>query len=131
MTNTAYVYILSNRKRGALYTGVTSNLELRMYQHKHKLRKGFASNYNLNRLVWYQEGEDISAAISLEKKIKNRSRKWKIELIERRNPNWKDLSSDSGDSATPLRYAQNDEGGMLRYAQNDEGGVLRYAQNDG
>ena len=62
----------------------------------------------MTRLVWFEQGEDISAAIALEKKIKNRNRQWKIELIERDNPNWRDLSEDWMDSATPPSSAQND-----------------------
>ena len=118
MTNVAFVYILTNKKRGTLYVGVTSNLERRIYQHKHHLLGGFASKYNATRLVWYEQGEDITAAISLEKKIKNRSRQWKIDLIERINPRWEDLAQGWGDSATALRSAQNDAL-ESRSAQND------------
>lgn len=89
----AYVYILSNRKRGVLYTGVTSNLERRMYQHKNHLIPGFTDKYNATLLVWFVQGDDINQAISLEKKIKNRSRQWKIDLIEKSNPGWQDLSA--------------------------------------
>ena len=94
MTKAAYVYILANRKRGTLYVGVTSDLARRMYQHKHGLLGGFTSKYNVTRLVWYEQGEDISSVIGLEKKIKNRCRQWKIDLIERRNPEWRDLARD-------------------------------------
>jgi len=94
MSKTAYVYILASKKRGTLYTGVTSHLERRMYQHKHHLLEGFTSKYDVTRLVWYQQGEDIAGAIGLEKKIKNRSRQWKIDLIEKSNPNWDDLAAD-------------------------------------
>ncbi len=114
MTETAYVYILTNRKRGTLYVGVTGNLERRIYQHRHGLPGGFTSKYNVTRLVWYMQGEDFYAAISLEKKIKNRNRQWKIELIEKSNPDWTDLAVEWGDSATPLRSAQNDGSGPLR-----------------
>ena len=93
MTKTAYVYILANKKNGTLYTGVTSDLKCRMYQHKHCLIEGFTSKYNVTRLVWFEQGEDIAAAISLEKKIKNRNRQWKITLIERDNPDWVDLAA--------------------------------------
>ena len=90
----AYVYILASKKRGTLYTGVTSNLERRMYEHKHHLLQGFTSQYNVIRLVWFIHGKSITAAIDLEKKIKNRGRQWKINLIEKTNPNWHDLSAD-------------------------------------
>ena len=92
MTKTAYVYILASKKRGTLYTGVTSNLEQRMVQHKHHQLEGFSRKYDVTRLVWYEQGEDIASAIELEKKIKNRNRQWKIELIERNNPDWNDLA---------------------------------------
>ncbi|MCL2658579.1 MAG: GIY-YIG nuclease family protein [Betaproteobacteria bacterium] len=108
MSKVAYVYILASKKRGTLYTGVTSNLEQRMYQHKRYLLEGFTSKYDVTRLVWYEQGEDIAAAVSLEKKIKNRNRQWKIELIEKNNPNWNDLAASWMDSATTLRSAQND-----------------------
>ena len=85
MIKTAYVYILASKKHGTLYTGVTTNLIRRIYEHKHHLQQGFTRKYNVTRLVWYEQGEDISAAIVLKKKIKNRNRQWKIDLIERDN----------------------------------------------
>ena len=100
MGKIGYVYILTNKKRGTLYTGVTSNLVRRMYEHKHYLLKGFTRKYDVNRLVWFEQGEDITGAIMLEKKIKNRNRQWKIDLIETNNPNWVDLASDWEDFAT-------------------------------
>lgn len=109
MTKPAYVYILASKKNGTLYTGVTSNLERRMYEHKNHLLDGFTDKYDVTRLVWFTQGEDIQAAITLEKKIKNRNRKWKIELIEATNPNWDDLAANWMDSATTLRFAQNDK----------------------
>ena len=112
MTKNAYVYILASKKHGTLYTGVTTNLTRRIYEHKHHLLQGFTRKYNVTRLVWYEQGEDISAAIVLEKKIKNRNRQWKIDLIERDNPNWRDLAEDWMDSATPQNSAQNDTEGF-------------------
>jgi len=97
----AYTYILASKRNGTLYTGVTSNLERRMYEHKNKTHpESFSAKYTVNLLVWYESGKDIQAAIELEKKIKNRSRAWKIALIEKNNPDWKDLSLDFVDSAT-------------------------------
>ncbi len=90
----AYVYILASHKRGTLYTGVTSNLVQRVHQHRHRLAQGFTSRYEVTRLVWFVQGEDIASAITLEKKIKNRSRPWKLELIEKTNPDWIDLAAD-------------------------------------
>ena len=87
-----YVYIMTNRKNGVLYTGVTNNLERRVYEHKHKPVSGFTSKYNCTRLVYYSSGSYINAAIAAEKQIKGWLRKKKIALIESENPEWKDLS---------------------------------------
>jgi len=94
MRKNAYVYILASQKNGTLYTGVTTDLERRIYEHKHHIFKGFTDKYNVIFLVWFVSGEDIQEAIILEKKIKNRSRQFKIDLIEKSNPNWDDLSSE-------------------------------------
>ena len=75
-----------------LYTGVTNNLERRMYEHKNKLIPGFASKYNLKKLVYFEETIDVSAAITREKQIKGWLRKKKVALIELENPKWNDLS---------------------------------------
>ncbi|MFL6682753.1 MAG: GIY-YIG nuclease family protein [Burkholderiaceae bacterium] len=88
----AYVYILASDRRGTLYTGVTSDLARRIHQHREHLLEGFTRKYEVTRLVWYLQGEDIAAAIALEKKIKNRGRQWKIDLIETSNPDWNDLA---------------------------------------
>ena len=88
---TAYVYILFNKRNGTLYTGVTSNLKLRVYEHKSKINKGFTEKYNVNKLGYFEEYDDIGLAIAREKNIKAGSRKNKIRLIESINPNWKDL----------------------------------------
>jgi putative endonuclease len=93
VTNVAYVYILASQKRGAHYTGVTSNLQQRLHQHRRHQVPGFTSRYQVTRLVWFVQGEDILAAIALEKKIKNRGRQWKIDLIETANPDWDDLAA--------------------------------------
>jgi putative endonuclease len=89
-----YVYILTNRKQGVLYTGVTNNLERRMYEHKNKLISGFASKYNLKKLVYFEETIDVNAAITREKQIKGWLRKKKVALIELENPEWNDLSEE-------------------------------------
>lgn len=91
----AFTYILASQQNSTLYTGVTSNLNKRIYEHKSKEHKeSFTAKYNVTKLVWYVVDDDISAAIALEKKIKNRNRAWKIALIEKTNPTWKDLSLD-------------------------------------
>jgi putative endonuclease len=86
-----FVYILTN-KRGALYTGVTNDLEQRLYQHKNKLVEGFTKKYNITKLVYYASTDDVTAAIAREKQIKGMLRSKKIELIRTMNPEWKDLS---------------------------------------
>ena len=89
-----YVYILTNRKQGVLYIGVTNDLERRMYEHKNKIIPGFASKYNLKKLVYFEETIDVSAAIAREKQIKGWLRKKKVALIESDNPEWDDLSEE-------------------------------------
>jgi putative endonuclease len=104
MDKQAFVYILASQRNGTLYTGVSSDLIKRMYEHKtHAHPDSFTAKYGVHNLVWYLAGQDISAAIALEKKIKNRSRAWKIALIERTNPAWQDLSTTFMDSATDAR----------------------------
>lgn len=85
------VYILTNRENGTLYTGVTSDLIKRIWQHKAKLVDGFSRRYNLDRLVYMEVTESIISAIAREKQIKAGSRAKKIALIESMNPSWQDL----------------------------------------
>jgi len=86
-----YVYLLSSRKHGTLYTGVTRDLVRRTYQHKMKETPGFTSRYGVTRLVWFEVYDDPTAAIAGEKEIKKWRRDWKISLIENENPDWFDL----------------------------------------
>jgi putative endonuclease len=88
-----YVYILSSLS-GTLYTGVTNNIEQRVFQHKHKLVNGFTKKYNVDRLVYYEETQDINVAIAREKEIKGWRRSKKIALIKSMNPKWEDLAAD-------------------------------------
>ena len=88
-----YVYIMTNHS-GTLYTGVTNNLERRVYEHKNKLIPGFTTKYNITRLVYFESGSDIDAAILREKQIKGWIRAKKVVLIESTNPQWQDLSAD-------------------------------------
>jgi len=92
MSKQYYVYIATNWNNSVLYTGVTNNLERRMYEHRNKLLPGFTAKYNVNKLVYYNVFENPEEAIAAEKKIKSGSRKKKIALIEGVNPDWKDLS---------------------------------------
>ena len=91
MKKQGYVYILFNRKNGTLYVGVTSDLIKRVYQHKNKIIEGFAKKYGVDKLGYYEIYNDIESAIAREKQIKAGSRKKKIDLIEKINPNWNDL----------------------------------------
>ena len=88
------VYILASRKRGALYVGVTSDLETRLRQHKSTDSSGFTRRYGILTLVYFEVLPDMETAIALEKRLKRWRRAWKIELIEERNPNWDDLFQD-------------------------------------
>ena len=85
------IYIMSNKPSGILYTGVTSTLQKRVWQHKNMLVDGFTKKYNLKILVYYEVHDSMEQAIKREKQLKNWKRKWKIELIETNNPKWKDL----------------------------------------
>ncbi len=87
-----YVYIMTNYEETTLYTGVTNDLVRRVFEHKNKLVKGFSSKYNLKKLVYFEEGNDVEQAIMREKQIKSWSRQKKVELINSLNKNWDDLS---------------------------------------
>ncbi|MGA2298718.1 MAG: GIY-YIG nuclease family protein [FCB group bacterium] len=90
----SYVYIMASKKNGTLYTGVTSNLLKRVYEHKNNMIEGFTSKYRIHDLVYFEEISDIKYAIEREKRIKGWIRKKKIDLIESVNPDWKDLSEE-------------------------------------
>jgi putative endonuclease len=85
------VYIMTNAKNTVLYTGVTNNLKRRAYEHKHGQGGVFTKKYNVNKLVYYEVGGDIRAAIAREKQIKGGSRQKKIDLVNSLNPEWRDL----------------------------------------
>ena len=88
-----YVYIMTNKSK-TLYTGVTDNLERRVYEHKNKLIEGFTKKYNITKLVYYEMTNDVQSAIEREKQIKGWLRRKKIALIEAMNPKWADLSDE-------------------------------------
>lgn len=90
-----YVYILTNSSNNVLYTGVTSDLKKRVWEHKEKLVKGFTEKYNVNKLVYYEVFEDPLNAITREKSIKNLLRAKKISLVKSFNPNWRDLYNET------------------------------------
>ncbi|WP_456393832.1 GIY-YIG nuclease family protein [Nitratifractor sp.] len=85
------VYILSNRKHGTLYIGVSSDLPKRIAEHKGHAVEGFSKRYGLNKLVYYELHSDMRSAIEREKRLKKWKRDWKIQLIEENNPQWEDL----------------------------------------
>ena len=85
------VYILASKRNGTLYIGVTSDLEKRVYQHKHGVLEGFTKKYGVHTLVYYECGESVEAALAREKQLKQWNRKWKLNLIEKENPEWRDL----------------------------------------
>jgi putative endonuclease len=89
-----FVYIMTNRWRTVLYTGVTNNLERRVWQHRNPAKANFTSRYNVDRLVWFDYSDDPMTAITREKQIKAGSRQHKVGLIEAANPTWRDLSED-------------------------------------
>jgi putative endonuclease len=93
-SKTYYVYILSNKKDGVLYTGVTNNIIRRVLEHRLKVKSGFAENYYLNHLVYFEQFNYVDDAIKREKQLKKWERKWKVDLIEKENPEWKDLLGD-------------------------------------
>lgn len=88
------VYIMANKRNGTIYTGVTSDLLKRIHEHKHGSIPGFTSRYGCNLLVYYEQCECMISAIEREKQIKGGSRKKKLALIEKLNPNWQDLYDD-------------------------------------
>ena len=85
------VYIMASRRNGTLYVGITTNLPRRAYEHRHGLVPGFTQDYNVRRLVYFEQHGSIQDAIVREKRLKKWKRAWKIELIEASNPDWNDL----------------------------------------
>lgn len=105
MQKSYYIYILANGRNGTLYVGVTNDLVRRVYEHKTGATEGFTQRYGIDRLVWYDETPDISAAIQREKTMKRWPRAYKLNVIEKFNPQWRDLYDDLNSSApnmTPL-----------------------------
>jgi len=93
-----WVYILTNKRNGTLYVGVTNSLERRIWEHKTKAIEGFTKQYGLTSLVHFESFRDVTAAIAREKEIKGWLRKRKLELIEKDNPTWTDLSANWRDN---------------------------------
>jgi putative endonuclease len=93
MTKSGCVYMMTNRRKGTLYIGVTSDLAARVYGHREGLIAGFTKRYGCKRLVWFEWNDDLQAARQRELQMKEWRRAWKIELIEAANPNWDDQYS--------------------------------------
>jgi putative endonuclease len=96
MERTPCVYLLASGFHGTLYTGVTSQLVGRVWQHREEMADGFTRRHRVKRLVWFEVHETMESAIQREKAIKRWRREWKIELIEHENPAWRDLAEDFG-----------------------------------
>ena len=94
MTDKAYVYFMTNSTNTVLYIGVTSDLQKRVNQHKNHEYEGFTDKYNCTKLVYFEECNDIKAAITREKQLKNWHREWKNNLVNQLNKDWKDLSAE-------------------------------------
>ena len=91
------VYILASQKNGTLYIGVTSNMAERLFQHQHGTIKGFTKDHNVKRLVYMERLDTMPIAIQREKSLKRWKRQWKIDLIEKHNPDWRELSPLTGE----------------------------------
>ena len=91
MSTQPAVYILASKRNGTLYIGVTSDLSKRVWEHKNDLVEGFTKRYGIHRLVYYELHEDMESAINREKQMKQWNRAWKLELIEKQNPDWREL----------------------------------------
>jgi putative endonuclease len=96
MTKQPAVYILASKHNGTLYIGVTSDLQKRVWEHKNKFVEGFTKRYGIARLVYYELHADMVSAITREKQLKKWYRAWKLELIEKQNPEWTDLWNQIG-----------------------------------
>ena len=120
-----YVYILTNKYKTVLYTGVTNNLYRRTLEHKMKIHHGFAEKYNTDILVYYELFYNIESAIKREERLKRWTRKWKIDLIEKFNPQWVDLTNEIGDarSEAGMTSAKNAPSTALTAAASPSGSV--------
>jgi putative endonuclease len=91
MDKVYFVYILASKKNGTLYIGVTNNLKKRVYEHKQGMVEGFTKKYDVKTLVYYEQTNNVHSAIQREKRLKKWNRKWKLQLIEKDNYEWRDL----------------------------------------
>jgi putative endonuclease len=91
MNKSYYVYIVSSKNDTVIYIGVTNNLKRRVYEHKNKLIEGFTSKYNVSKLIYYEEFDNVTNAIAREKQLKNWHHEWKINLVKKKNPLFKEI----------------------------------------
>jgi len=89
-----FVYMLASQRNGTLYVGVTNHLIRRVHEHKTKAVAGFTAQYGVDRLVWFGQTDSVESAIATEKRLKRWNRAWKVALIEKANPEWRDLYED-------------------------------------
>ncbi|MGB7054145.1 MAG: GIY-YIG nuclease family protein [bacterium] len=94
MSKHYFVYILASKRNGTLYVGITSNIVKRVWEHKNKVVNGFTKKYDVKNLVYYEQYDDPQNAIRRERRLKKYKRRWKLDLIEKHNPEWKDLYCD-------------------------------------
>ncbi|SHG35447.1 GIY-YIG nuclease family protein [Massilia sp. CF038] len=94
MDQPSYVYIMASKPYGTLYTGVSTDLVRRVWEHREEFLECFTSTYHVHRLVWYEIHGDVMEAVAREKRIKKFKRAWKISLISKSNPTWRDLYAD-------------------------------------
>ncbi|MFH1079586.1 MAG: GIY-YIG nuclease family protein [Pseudomonadota bacterium] len=123
-----YVYLLTNKNDKVMYVGVTNNLERRLFEHKTKMIPGFTEIYNVNKLVYFEETNDILAALAREKEIKKWRRAKKNNLVVAVNPKWKDLS-DGWFEISP--FGRDDRNGGRDDNRDDGRGDTKDAQKDG
>jgi putative endonuclease len=95
------VYIMASRRNGTLYLGMTSDLPRRVYQHREGLIEGFSKEHGCKLLVWFEQHEEVGRAIDREKELKKWRRAWKVALIEKANPQWRDLYDDFSNPPPP------------------------------
>lgn len=88
----SYVYIMASKRNGTLYVGVTKSLSRRVYEHKNDIVEGFTQKYRVHQLVYYEVYDDLENAVLREKRLKDWKRQWKLELVEKMNPDWQDLA---------------------------------------
>ena len=101
-----YVYMLTNWNNSVLYTGITNNLERRLYEHKNELADGFTKKYHVHKLVYFDTTNDVNAAIAREKQIKGWTRAKKNALVSEMNSTWRDLSDDWGKDSSSLHSSE-------------------------